>query len=178
MRAASLSMDGSPQAPRVSEPEKKRGARSISSRGNPNSRLGRKSSPHLQGRVMERNLATPSFVGIDVSKSRLDIHVRPSGRAFATLRDGKGLERLVSDLVSYWCRDIDAGAVARREVRRRGSNRSLDRPRICHDHGGVRRPYPLTDSAPNVGNRHDALGHRQRASGYLTPTIRVRYGMT
>jgi transposase len=38
------------------------------------------------------------FVGIDVSKDRLDVHVRPSGEAFAVARDGKGLEGLVEQL--------------------------------------------------------------------------------
>jgi transposase len=47
---------------------------------------------------MERHRTTPSFVGIDVSKDRLDVHVRPSGQVFAALRDGKGLEQLVSEL--------------------------------------------------------------------------------
>ena len=47
---------------------------------------------------MERHLATPSFVGIDVSKDRLDVHIRPSGRAFVAYRDSKGLEQLVSEL--------------------------------------------------------------------------------
>jgi transposase len=37
-------------------------------------------------------------VGIDVSKDRLDVHVRPSGEAFAVTRDGKGLEELVERL--------------------------------------------------------------------------------
>lgn len=31
-----------------------------------------------------------SFVGIDVSKDRLDVHVRPGGDAFAVARDGEG----------------------------------------------------------------------------------------
>ena len=47
---------------------------------------------------MEHHPASPSFVGIDVSKDRLDVHVRPSGWAFAVTRDGKGLEQLVDDL--------------------------------------------------------------------------------
>jgi transposase len=38
------------------------------------------------------------FVGIDVSKDRLDVHVRPGGEAFAVSRDGKGLEELVGRL--------------------------------------------------------------------------------
>lgn len=36
------------------------------------------------------------FIGIDVSKDRLDVHVRPSGEAFALTRDGAGLEELVT----------------------------------------------------------------------------------
>lgn len=38
------------------------------------------------------------FVGIDVSKDRLDVHVRPGGESFAVSRDGKGLEELVGRL--------------------------------------------------------------------------------
>ena len=49
---------------------------------------------------MERLAASPSFVGIDVSKDRLDVNVRPSGQAFAVVRDGKGLDQLVIELRS------------------------------------------------------------------------------
>ena len=38
------------------------------------------------------------FVGIDVSKERLDVHLRPSGEAFAVARDGEGLEVLSARL--------------------------------------------------------------------------------
>ena len=38
------------------------------------------------------------YVGIDVSKDRLDVHVRPSGEVVAVARDGKGLEELVERL--------------------------------------------------------------------------------
>jgi transposase len=38
------------------------------------------------------------YVGIDVSKDRLDGHIRPSGEAFAVARDGRGLEELVERL--------------------------------------------------------------------------------
>lgn len=31
------------------------------------------------------------FLGIDVSKDRLDVHVRPGGEAFSVSRDGKEL---------------------------------------------------------------------------------------
>jgi transposase len=47
---------------------------------------------------MERFPAAPNFVGIDVSKDRLDVHVLPAGQAFTAQRDGHGVEQLVSDL--------------------------------------------------------------------------------
>lgn len=40
------------------------------------------------------------FVGIDVSKDRLDVHVRPSCEAFVVARDGKGLEELIDRLTT------------------------------------------------------------------------------
>src|SRR4051794_1153843 len=95
---AIVSMDGSPQPPRVREPEQKRGAPSIGSIGNPNSRLGRKPSPHSQGRVMEHLPAAPSFVGIDVSKDRLDVHILPTGQTLVVQRNEKGFEDLISEL--------------------------------------------------------------------------------
>jgi transposase len=39
-----------------------------------------------------------SFIGIDVSKDRLDVYVRPSEVSFAAARDGKGLADLVERL--------------------------------------------------------------------------------
>ena len=97
-KPARLSVDGSPQPPGVIEPVKKQGASSTGSAENPNSRLGRIASPYLQGRVMEQPAISPSFVGIDVSKERLDVHVCPSGQVFAVARDAKGLEQLSIDL--------------------------------------------------------------------------------
>ena len=38
------------------------------------------------------------YVGIDVSKDRLDVHVQPSGEAFAVACDGEGLAALVARL--------------------------------------------------------------------------------
>lgn len=38
------------------------------------------------------------FVGIDVAKDRLDVHVRPSDKVFAVARDGDGLAVLVERL--------------------------------------------------------------------------------
>lgn len=43
---------------------------------------------------------TAVMVGIDVSKDRLDVHVLPSGQAFAVARDGEGLAELVARLAA------------------------------------------------------------------------------
>jgi transposase len=47
---------------------------------------------------MDQPLSSPAFVGIDVSKDRLDVHLRPSGQHFAVPRDGPGLEQLLARL--------------------------------------------------------------------------------
>jgi transposase len=47
------------------------------------------------------------YVGIDVSKDRLDVHVRPGGEAFAVSRDGKGVSELVERL-----RDLSPSLIA------------------------------------------------------------------
>jgi transposase len=47
---------------------------------------------------MERSSAAPVFVGIDVAKDRLDVHLRPSGEALAVGRDAAGLTVLVERL--------------------------------------------------------------------------------
>ena len=39
-----------------------------------------------------------TYIGIDVSKDRLDVHVRPSDEAFAVGRDGEGLAALIERL--------------------------------------------------------------------------------
>ena len=47
---------------------------------------------------MSNTNKVPSFVGIDISKSRLDVHVRPAGTAFSVPRDPDGLADLVRRL--------------------------------------------------------------------------------
>jgi transposase len=49
---------------------------------------------------MERSPVAPTFVGIDVAKDRLDVHLRPSDETFALSRDGGGLEALVERLAA------------------------------------------------------------------------------
>src|SRR3954468_1139304 len=68
---------GSPQGPRSTEADHKHGAPpAVSSQPERSPGLD---SPHQRSRVMDK---VPVFVGIDVSKHRLDIHLRPSGEGF------------------------------------------------------------------------------------------------
>ena len=67
-RVGNAVADGSPHAPWVNKPVAEHGAPSVGS-FSPNSRRGRQASPHAQGRDMEH------FVGIDVAKDRLDVHI-------------------------------------------------------------------------------------------------------
>ena len=46
----------------------------------------------------QHSAMVPVFVGIDVAKDRLDVHLLPSGEAFAVARDHAALERLVARL--------------------------------------------------------------------------------
>jgi transposase len=41
------------------------------------------------------------YVGIDVSKDRLDVHAHPSGQAFAVARNGEGLAELIERLRAF-----------------------------------------------------------------------------
>src|SRR3954467_1542209 len=54
---------------------------------NPNGHQGREARIQ-RNRVMDK---APTFVGIDVSKHRLDVHARPSGESFATDYDDEGV---------------------------------------------------------------------------------------
>lgn len=50
---------------------------------------------------MEESAIAACFVGIDVSKRRLDVHVLPSGEAFSLDRGAAGLQQLVERLRPY-----------------------------------------------------------------------------
>ena len=82
------------------EPDPEQGRLSSGSKRNPNSRLGRKSSPDLQGRVMEQSVTAPVYVGIDVAKDWLDVHILPSNQCVTVGRHGAGLADLVSVLTA------------------------------------------------------------------------------
>ena len=45
-------------------------------------------------------MKTQVFVGLDVSKQRLDVAVRPRGRHFATPNDDLGIQQLVKRLAA------------------------------------------------------------------------------
>src|SRR4051812_49523224 len=63
---------------------------------NPNGHQGQQARIQ-RNRVMDKD---PTFVGIDVSKHRLDVHARPSGESFATDYDDEGVAGLVGRLAA------------------------------------------------------------------------------
>src|ERR1700704_5549269 len=85
--------EGSPAAPWAAKPVPEHGAPSAGF-VIPNGRRGRTASPHAQGRE-----AYPMFIGIDVAKERLGIHLRPGGEAFTVSRDSEGVEALAARLL-------------------------------------------------------------------------------
>ena len=88
-------MEGvSPRTPTAREAVLKHGATPPNGAVNPNSRSG-PVSPHAQGRVMP-----PLFVGLDVAKDHLDVHLRPTGETFTVGQDEAGLTALVTRLQS------------------------------------------------------------------------------
>jgi hypothetical protein len=89
--------EGRPDAPGAVEPASELGSPSAVP-SNPDSRLGRTRSPLAQGRVAMEPTHEPTFVGIDVSKDRLDVAVLPSGECFAAARDPAGLDGLAARL--------------------------------------------------------------------------------
>jgi hypothetical protein len=120
---------GSPGHPWVIEPVVQQGALPAVPFSNPNSRLGRMREPASQGRVMEQQqAASPVFLGIDVSKDRLDIHLRPSGVAFAVA--ARTILALLPELGSLGRRQIAAlvglAPVPHDSGRRRGSRAIAD----------------------------------------------------
>src|SRR4051794_25084686 len=86
---------GSPQGPRSTEADHNHGAPpAVSSRPERSPGLD---SPHQRSRVMDK---LPAFVGIDVSKHRLDIHLRPSGESFTVDHGEEEVATLVARLVA------------------------------------------------------------------------------
>src|SRR4051812_30359052 len=63
---------------------------------NPNGHQGQQARIQ-RNRVMDK---APTFVGIDVSEHRLDVHARPSGESFATDHDDEGVAGLVGRLAA------------------------------------------------------------------------------
>src|SRR5947207_6673656 len=92
-RLAGAVADGRPSNPRAAKPVPQRGAPSAGP-SNPNSRVGRSRSPVAQG----WDQMDAIVVGIDVSKDRLDVHVRPAGTALSYSRDAAGIEALIGAL--------------------------------------------------------------------------------
>src|ERR1700690_1882109 len=87
--------EGTPARPWAFKPAPQPGRPSVCP-STSNSRLGPK-SPVAQGRGRVEKMEA-RYVGVDVSKDRLDVHGLPEGGAFAVARDGQGLAEPVARL--------------------------------------------------------------------------------
>src|SRR5579864_8449725 len=63
---------------------------------NPNSRLG--TSPHQGGWVMDSRPEADRYVGLDVAKGHVSVHVRPDTTTFSCRTDAAGLAQLIARL--------------------------------------------------------------------------------
>ncbi|MFC7738584.1 hypothetical protein ACFQX4_22890 [Roseomonas sp. GCM10028921] len=85
---------------------------------------------------MENATASPVFVGIDVAKNRLDLHLLPSGKAMALAHDEAGLAQVTAFLAGL----SPALIVPRGHRRLRGA--AGGRPRHRRHGGRGREPAP------------------------------------
>jgi transposase len=113
-KPAALSASEKPQASRSPVDRSRPGAqhtvaeldRRSSFGPSPNSRKNRKAvsaatSSHLQDRdntILDSNVSTPVWVGVDIAKDKFDVHVRPLSRRFTFANDADGFAQLVDEL--------------------------------------------------------------------------------
>src|SRR4051794_9802736 len=135
---------GSPQGPRSTEADHNHGAPpAVSSRPERSPGLD---SPHQRSRVMDK---LPAFVGIDVSKHRLDIHLRPSGEGFAVDHGEEEVAALVARLAALAPALVVLEATGGLEVRPAAAWRSAPRRPGGPPRGGLEvRPAAAWRSAP------------------------------
>lgn len=89
--------NGSPSSAGAIEPATERGSPFAPVSLSLDRRLGRAARPDPQARAVDA--AAPGglmFVGIEVSKDRLDVHRRPSAETFTVARNGQGLEQVAA----------------------------------------------------------------------------------
>src|SRR5881396_1274861 len=139
---------GSPQGAGPVKAEHKRGAPpAVSPRPE---RSPGPASPHQRSRVTDK---APTFVGIDVSKDRLDVHARPSGESLTVDHDEEGVAALVERLAALAPTLVVLEATGGMEVR-------LAAALAGRGHPAPRRPR----GAPPPAAR-DARGGAQPAPG-------------
>jgi hypothetical protein len=96
----------------------------------------------------------PTFVGIDVSKLRLDVHLRPSGERFVTDHDDEGVAALVGRLAALAPALIVLEATGGMEVRLAAALAAAGPP--------ARRPAGPPARRPAGRGRQPAPGARLR----------------
>ena len=98
-----------------------------------------------RARICKDGIMDSTFVGIDVSKERLDVHIRPSEEAFIVTRDDKGLASLVKRLQSAPPQLIVLEATGGLQVRTAGALAAAGLP------VAVVNPRQIRDFAKSVG---------------------------
>src|SRR3954447_7365780 len=149
---------GGPQGPRSTQGDHKNSAPpALSPRPERSPGLD---SPHQRSRVMDK---LPVFVGIDVSKHRLDIHLRPSGEGFAVDHGEEEVATLVARLVALAPALVVLEATGGLEVRPAAAWRSAPR-----------RPWPRPGCRSRSSTPARCAPSRARPGGWRRPTASTR----
>ncbi len=90
------------------------------------------------------------YVGVDVSKDRLDVHVLPEGETFVVARDGEGLAELVERM----------GTLGKRSGSR-SKRQAASRPIVAAALAGASLPLVIVNPA-QVRHFAQALGRRAK----------------
>jgi hypothetical protein len=123
---------------------------------------------------MDKAIApAPAFVGIDVAKHSLDVHLRPSGERFTIDHDERGVAALVERLAALAPALVVLEATGGMEVRPAAAlaaGRPAGRGRQPAPGAGVRaapQPVPRPSQGPPAARAHCA-GDQPRPAGCLT----------
>ena len=141
---------------------------------NPNGHQGQQARIQ-RNRVMDKAPA-PTFVGIDVSKHRLDIHLRPSGEAFTVDYDDEGVAALVERLAALAPTLVVLEATGGLEVRLAAALAAAGLPGAVENaNGRLRRDLPRDldlDAMSDAELQEIILSHNltpRKCLGFLTP---------
>jgi len=110
------------------------------------------------------------FVGIDVAKDRLDVHLRPGGEAFTVARNGEGLEALAAPKPALIALEAMGGfeTVVAAALAAAGLPLAVVNPRQIRDFARATGRLAKTDPLDAAVIAHFAEAVRQRGSDHGT----------